>query len=106
MSADYESPWKEALDVYFEALLALLFAGVPPAARAGDSHDRSASRNAWMLEQRAARTLSAVSFSSSRMSRRSLATSRGTVPKRAFRIARMTLCKDSAIIFCNSGDSI
>ncbi len=25
MSADYDSPWKEALDVYFEAFLALLF---------------------------------------------------------------------------------
>jgi hypothetical protein len=25
VSADYDSPWKEALDVYFEAFLALLF---------------------------------------------------------------------------------
>ena len=25
MSADYDSPWKEAIDVYFEAFLALLF---------------------------------------------------------------------------------
>ena len=28
MSADYDSPWKEALDVYFEAFLALLFPAV------------------------------------------------------------------------------
>jgi hypothetical protein len=28
MSADYDSPWKEALDVYFEAFLALLFPDV------------------------------------------------------------------------------
>ena len=28
MSADYDSPWKEALDAYFEAFLALLFPGV------------------------------------------------------------------------------
>ncbi len=25
MSADYDSPWKEALDFYFESFLALLF---------------------------------------------------------------------------------
>jgi hypothetical protein len=25
MSDDYDSPWKETLDVYFEAFLALLF---------------------------------------------------------------------------------
>ena len=25
MSADYDSPWKEALDAYFEPFLALLF---------------------------------------------------------------------------------
>ena len=25
MAADYDSPWKEALDLYFEAFLALLF---------------------------------------------------------------------------------
>jgi hypothetical protein len=25
MSTDYDSPWKEALDAYFEAFLALLF---------------------------------------------------------------------------------
>ena len=28
MSADYDSPWKEALDVYFEPFLALLFPAV------------------------------------------------------------------------------
>src|SRR6059058_4290008 len=28
MSADYDSPWKEALDTYFEAFLALLFPAV------------------------------------------------------------------------------
>ncbi len=25
MTADYDSPWKEALDVYFEPFLSLLF---------------------------------------------------------------------------------
>src|SRR5882672_818405 len=28
MSADYDSPWKEALDAYFEAFLALLFPAI------------------------------------------------------------------------------
>jgi hypothetical protein len=28
VSADYDSPWKEALDFYFEAFLALLFPAV------------------------------------------------------------------------------
>ncbi len=28
MSTDYDSPWKESLDAYFEPFLALLFASV------------------------------------------------------------------------------
>ena len=68
MSTDYDSPWKEALDAYFEPFLALLFPEVHARStgRAATSRwTRSFSR--WCARPRSA---GATSISSSRSGRR------------------------------------